>query len=106
MVEPSEEEWRKLHRDYLYWVVDIDDPGDPPDYQAAADVLLSFLQQHCTHPLRFYGYQLNNLSHLIGELHAKAGGGLFPFDPFRQYCLLLLQLCNEGRLPDTRLKDN
>lgn len=106
MENMSEKEWLKFYREYLYWTVDIKDEHDPPDYREAADVILRWLQEYCTHPIRFYSYQLDSLSYFVRNLHAKAGGGLIPFEAFQQFCLELYRLCNEGQLPDTREKDN
>ncbi|MCZ2393039.1 MAG: hypothetical protein LC105_04170 [Chitinophagales bacterium] len=102
----SEDDWKKLHQDYFYWIVDLNDPGDPPDYEKAADVLLSWLQEYCTHPMRLYGYQLSSITNLVRQLHCVNGLGVADLMSFQKFCLSLLNTCNQGQLPDTRIQDN
>lgn len=102
----TEEEWEKLYEDFNYWVVDLKDAEDPPDYERAADILLGWLQQHCTHPIRLYSYQLSSLTHFASELHSTKDVGLIPFSAFQHLCRSLLCSCNEGRLPDARIVSN
>ncbi len=103
----SDEEWQSLHKQYLYCVVEFDnDADDPPDYKLAADVVLRFLQKYCTHPIRFYEFQLDSLAHLLGGLHATTGTGAIPLAAFQEVCLKLLRLCNEGQLSDSRVRSN
>lgn len=99
-------DWQKLYEDYMYWAIQYDE-ADPPVFERAADVLLGWLQQHCTHPIRFYNYQLESITHLCRVLHStNANGGNPPLEAFRHVCLSLLNACNEGRLPNTLVKEN
>lgn len=110
MKEPTAEEYEKIYKEFMWWLVDTGDKSDPPQHAAAADVLLMHLRAYCTHPCRFYSYQLENLTFLVRELlqqgHDVGLSKLPSQKVFVHYFCSLLKLCNAGQLSDSRHRNN
>lgn len=98
---PTETEYEELYKSYMFWVIDYD-KFDPPVYSRAADVLLEFLQRHCTHPCIYLDYQLGSLTHLIQEVHNVPVN----LASFRYFVEKLLILAKKGILRDSRIASN
>lgn len=98
---PTDKDYEELYYSYMFWVIDYDN-SDLPVYSKAADILLEFLQKHCSHPCIFLDYQLGSLTHFIKEVHKQPIG----LNAFQYLVEKLLMAANKGLLADTRIVSN
>lgn len=98
---PTDKDYEELYNSYMFWVIDYD-KFDPPVYSRAADILLEFLQKHCSHPCVFLDYQSDSLTHFIKEVHKQPVG----LKGFQYLVEKLLLAAKKGLLADTRIVSN
>jgi hypothetical protein len=94
---PSEKEILLVFATYMQYAVGYDKTCGT-DYQKAAEILLAFLQKHCSHPGIFLDYQLPSLLHFIKQVHEQP----IDYKGFKYLVEQLLDLANKGELLDSR----
>jgi hypothetical protein len=104
----SDDAYRDLCNNVLIWIFEL--PEDPPVWEKAADVLLVALQEHCSHPVRFYESQLPNLVRVLRLFFGtNADGSAKRLPTYAAFASLfdhLVDLCNGGLIASTMPLDN